>query len=50
MNAVSSASADSLRAALAALLDGLPPSRAAQAVERLFANYRGTTPSDAPVL
>ncbi|MFJ3764845.1 small ribosomal subunit Rsm22 family protein [Streptomyces sp. NPDC090082] len=50
MNAVSSASADSLRAALAALLDGLPPSRAAQAVERLIANYRGTTPTDAPVL
>ncbi|WP_369143928.1 small ribosomal subunit Rsm22 family protein [Streptomyces sp. R44] len=50
MNAVSSPSADSLRAALAALLDGLPPSRAAQAVERLIANYRGTTPTDAPVL
>ncbi|MFE7601361.1 small ribosomal subunit Rsm22 family protein [Streptomyces sp. NPDC057494] len=50
MNAVSSASADSLRAALAALLDGLPPNRAAQAVQRLIANYRGTTPTDAPVL
>ncbi|MFF5764622.1 small ribosomal subunit Rsm22 family protein [Streptomyces tanashiensis] len=50
MNAVSSASADSLRAALAAVLDGLPPNRAAQAVERLIANYRGTTPTDAPVL
>ncbi|MGW8763975.1 small ribosomal subunit Rsm22 family protein [Streptomyces sp. NPDC055815] len=49
MNA-SPASADSLRAALAALLDGLPPNRAAQAVERLIANYRGTTPTDAPVL
>ncbi|MFF0426766.1 small ribosomal subunit Rsm22 family protein [Streptomyces sp. NPDC004520] len=50
MNALSSASADSLRAALAAVLDGLPPNRAAQAVERLIANYRGTTPTDAPVL
>ncbi|MER5205284.1 small ribosomal subunit Rsm22 family protein [Streptomyces sp. NPDC002825] len=50
MNAVSSPSADTLRAALAALLDGLPPNRAAQAVERLIANYRGTTPTDAPVL
>ncbi|MFF8376322.1 small ribosomal subunit Rsm22 family protein [Streptomyces sp. NPDC015661] len=50
MNAVSSPSADSLRAALAALLDGLPPQRAAQAVERLIASYRGTTPTDAPVL
>ncbi|MGW0120681.1 small ribosomal subunit Rsm22 family protein [Streptomyces sp. NPDC003327] len=49
MNA-SSPSADSLRAALAALLDGLPPRQAAQAVERLIANYRGTTPTDAPVL
>ncbi|MFB7450783.1 small ribosomal subunit Rsm22 family protein [Streptomyces sp. NPDC057027] len=49
MNA-SAPSAASLRAALAALLDGLPPNRAAQAVERLIANYRGTTPTDAPVL
>ncbi|MEU0402404.1 small ribosomal subunit Rsm22 family protein [Streptomyces sp. NPDC006197] len=49
MNA-SAPSADSLRAALAGLLDGLPPHRAAQAVERLIANYRGTTPTDAPVL
>ncbi|MFE0643816.1 small ribosomal subunit Rsm22 family protein [Streptomyces sp. NPDC058877] len=49
MNA-SAPSADSLRAALAVLLDGLPPNRAAQAVERLIANYRGTTPTDAPVL
>ncbi|MBD0710826.1 MULTISPECIES: small ribosomal subunit Rsm22 family protein [unclassified Streptomyces] len=47
---VSPASADSLRAALAGLLDGLPPQRATQAVERLIANYRGTTPTDAPVL
>ncbi|GLF93969.1 small ribosomal subunit Rsm22 family protein [Streptomyces yaizuensis] len=42
--------AASLRAALAGLLDGLPPTQAAQAVERLIANYRGTTPTDAPVL
>jgi ribosomal protein RSM22 (predicted rRNA methylase) len=32
---------DDLRAALAALLDGLPPARAAQAVERLITAYRG---------
>jgi ribosomal protein RSM22 (predicted rRNA methylase) len=43
-------SAESLRAALAGLLDGLPPSQAAKAVERLITNYRGTTPTDAPVL
>ncbi|MFE2012555.1 small ribosomal subunit Rsm22 family protein [Streptomyces sp. NPDC059491] len=49
MNA-SPPSAESLRAALAGLLDGLPPSQAAKAVERLIANYRGTTPTDAPVL
>ncbi|MGP3979599.1 small ribosomal subunit Rsm22 family protein [Streptomyces sp. KR80] len=41
---------DALRAALARLLDGLPPRQAAQAVERLIANYRGRTPTDAPVL
>ncbi|WP_189218223.1 MULTISPECIES: small ribosomal subunit Rsm22 family protein [Streptomyces] len=39
-----------LRNALAGLLDGLPPRTAAQAVERLIANYRGRTPTDAPVL
>ncbi|MFG2191350.1 small ribosomal subunit Rsm22 family protein [Streptomyces sp. NPDC048639] len=44
------APADALRAALARLLDGLPPRQAAQAVERLIANYRGSTPTDAPVL
>ncbi|MEU8763125.1 small ribosomal subunit Rsm22 family protein [Streptomyces sp. NPDC048659] len=49
MNA-SHPSADSLRAALATVLDGLPPRQAAQAVERLIANYRGDTPTDAPVL
>ncbi|MEU0132600.1 small ribosomal subunit Rsm22 family protein [Streptomyces sp. NPDC006296] len=41
---------EALRAALAALLDGLPPTRAAQAVDRLIASYRGTTPTDAPIL
>lgn len=41
---------DSLRTALADLVDGLPPKVAAQAVERLITNYRGRTPTDAPVL
>ncbi|MFD7920593.1 small ribosomal subunit Rsm22 family protein [Streptomyces sp. NPDC059740] len=41
---------EELRAALAGLLDGLPPRRAAQAVERLMTHYRGRTPTDAPVL
>ncbi|MFE9447893.1 small ribosomal subunit Rsm22 family protein [Streptomyces sp. NPDC006739] len=42
--------AERLRAALADLLAGLPPTQAAQAVERLIANYRGATPTDAPIL
>lgn len=42
--------AETLRAALAGLLDGLPARQAAQAVERLIANYRGATPTDAPIL
>ncbi|MET9565210.1 small ribosomal subunit Rsm22 family protein [Streptomyces tauricus] len=42
--------AETLRAALAGLLDGLPPKAAAQAVDRLIANYRGTTPTDTPIL
>ncbi|MEU1051756.1 small ribosomal subunit Rsm22 family protein [Streptomyces sp. NPDC005876] len=42
--------ADALRAALAGLLDGLPPRQAAQAVDRLIASYRGATPTDAPIL
>ncbi|MFI1809507.1 small ribosomal subunit Rsm22 family protein [Streptomyces sp. NPDC020422] len=46
----SPASAESLRAALAGVVDGLPPSGAARAVERLIAHYRGRTPTDAPVL
>ncbi|MFD8013642.1 small ribosomal subunit Rsm22 family protein [Streptomyces sp. NPDC058955] len=44
------ASVDVLRAALARVLDGLPASQAAKAVERLIAHYRGATPTDAPVL
>ncbi|MGW6248316.1 small ribosomal subunit Rsm22 family protein [Streptomyces roseolus] len=47
---VSVASAESLRTALAGVLGGLPPSQAAKSVERLIAHYRGTTPTDAPVL
>ncbi|MEU3945144.1 small ribosomal subunit Rsm22 family protein [Streptomyces sp. NPDC029526] len=42
--------ADTLRSALAGLLDGLPPRQAAQAVERLIATYRGATPTGAPIL
>ncbi|MET7284814.1 small ribosomal subunit Rsm22 family protein [Streptomyces sp. NPDC005573] len=49
MNAPASP-ADTLRTALAGLLDGLPPRQAAGAVERLIANYRGATPTDAPIL
>ncbi|MFJ3902213.1 small ribosomal subunit Rsm22 family protein [Streptomyces sp. NPDC090025] len=45
-----SADATTLRAALGAVLDGLPPRQATQAVERLIANYRGATPTHAPVL
>ncbi|MFJ5259367.1 small ribosomal subunit Rsm22 family protein [Streptomyces sp. NPDC088387] len=43
-------SGETLRAALAGLLDGLPPRQAAAAVDRLIANYRGATPTDAPIL
>ena len=41
---------EELRAALAAQLAGLPPRQAAAAVDRLIANYRGRTPTSAPVL
>ncbi|WP_399091770.1 small ribosomal subunit Rsm22 family protein [Streptomyces sp. BBFR2] len=41
---------DELRAALAGLLDGLPRAAATRAVDRLISHYRGTTPTDAPVL
>lgn len=42
--------AETLRTALAGLLDGLPQKQASAAVERLIASYRGQTPTDAPVL
>ncbi|MFI7386712.1 small ribosomal subunit Rsm22 family protein [Streptomyces sp. NPDC049813] len=48
--AASAEPAETLRGALAGLLDGLPPTQAARAVDRLIANYRGTTPTDAPIL
>ncbi|MEX2981818.1 small ribosomal subunit Rsm22 family protein [Streptomyces sp. C36] len=41
---------ETLRTALAGLLDGLPPRQATQAVERLIANYRGRTPTHTPIL
>ncbi|GAB2840875.1 small ribosomal subunit Rsm22 family protein [Streptomyces deserti] len=50
MNAPALPAAETLRTALAGLLDGIPPKQAAQAVERLIANYRGSIPTDAPVL
>lgn len=49
MNAPASP-AETLRTALATLLDGLPPKQAAQAVDRLIASYRGETPTAAPIL
>ncbi|MFJ5555934.1 small ribosomal subunit Rsm22 family protein [Streptomyces sp. NPDC093250] len=51
MNASASLStAETLRSALAGLLDGLPARQAAGAVERLIATYRGATPTEAPIL
>ncbi|MFJ1600737.1 small ribosomal subunit Rsm22 family protein [Streptomyces sp. NPDC088261] len=50
MNADTSSTTNTLRATLAGLLDGLPPKTAAQAVERLIANYRGETPTGTPLL
>ncbi|MEU5524178.1 small ribosomal subunit Rsm22 family protein [Streptomyces sp. NPDC047860] len=51
MNASASLStAETLRSALAGLLDGLPARQAAEAVERLIATYRGATPTEAPIL
>lgn len=50
MNAPAPPAADTLRTALAGLLDGMPPRQAAQAVERLIGHYRGATPTDAPIL
>ncbi|MFF4689053.1 small ribosomal subunit Rsm22 family protein [Streptomyces sp. NPDC001307] len=42
--------AEALRRSLADLLDGLPPTQAAGAVDRLIASYRGDTPTHAPIL
>ncbi|MFD3499091.1 small ribosomal subunit Rsm22 family protein [Streptomyces sp. NPDC058678] len=50
MNAPAPPAAETLRTALADLLDGLPPRQAAQAVDRLISNYRGATPTNAPIL
>ncbi|MFD9331600.1 small ribosomal subunit Rsm22 family protein [Streptomyces sp. NPDC060065] len=47
---MNAAPAETLRTALAGLLDGLPPKAATQAVERLIANYRGRTPTHTPIL
>ncbi|MFD3932269.1 small ribosomal subunit Rsm22 family protein [Streptomyces sp. NPDC058614] len=47
---MNAAPAETLRTALAGLLDGLPPKTATQAVERLIANYRGETPTHTPIL
>ncbi|MGW3415248.1 small ribosomal subunit Rsm22 family protein [Streptomyces sp. NPDC000888] len=47
---MNAAPAETLRTALAGLLDGLPPKAASQAVERLIANYRGRTPTHTPIL
>ncbi|THA26669.1 rRNA methyltransferase [Streptomyces sp. RKND-216] len=48
--ASSPGTAESLRVALDALVDGLPPRRATSAVERLIGHYRGATPTHAPIL
>ncbi|MBC9712453.1 small ribosomal subunit Rsm22 family protein [Streptomyces sp. TRM66268-LWL] len=50
MNAAPQTPAETLRTALAELLAGLPHKQATQAVDRLIANYRGRTPTDAPIL
>ncbi|MGJ5751079.1 ribosomal protein RSM22 (predicted rRNA methylase) [Streptomyces puniciscabiei] len=42
--------AEALRRSLAELLAGLPRTQAAGAVDRLIANYRGDTPTHAPIL
>ncbi|MFI6338113.1 small ribosomal subunit Rsm22 family protein [Streptomyces sp. NPDC050535] len=47
---MNAAPAETLRSALAGLLDGLPPKAATRAVERLIANYRGHTPTHTPIL
>ncbi|MFE6171724.1 small ribosomal subunit Rsm22 family protein [Streptomyces sp. NPDC056464] len=50
MNAPVPPTAETLRSALATLLDGLPPRQAGQAVDRLIAAYRGATPTHTPIL
>ncbi|MFF4493438.1 small ribosomal subunit Rsm22 family protein [Streptomyces sp. NPDC001546] len=50
MNATAPTTAETLRSALGGLLDGLPQKQATAAVERLITHYRGTIPTDAPVL
>ncbi|MBM7173896.1 rRNA methyltransferase, partial [Streptomyces sp. G44] len=42
--------AEILSGALARALDGVPPTQAARAVDRLIGSYRGHTPTDAPIL
>ncbi|MGW6706927.1 small ribosomal subunit Rsm22 family protein [Streptomyces sp. NPDC054956] len=42
--------AETLRAALGGLLEGLTQKQATAAVERLIANYRGQTPTNTPIL
>ncbi|WP_371615640.1 small ribosomal subunit Rsm22 family protein [Streptomyces sp. NBC_00454] len=48
--APASTTAQTLRAALAGLLDGLSQKQATAAVDRLIANYRGQIPTNTPVL
>ncbi|MGW5395617.1 small ribosomal subunit Rsm22 family protein [Streptomyces sp. NPDC003952] len=50
MNDTATTTAETLRSALAGLLEGLPQKQATAAVERLIANYRGTIPTNTPVL
>ncbi|MDD9381528.1 small ribosomal subunit Rsm22 family protein [Streptomyces sp. ZAF1911] len=50
MNDTATTTAETLRSALAGLLEGLPQKQATAAVERLIANYRGQIPTNTPVL
>ncbi|MFE9565167.1 small ribosomal subunit Rsm22 family protein [Streptomyces sp. NPDC006487] len=50
MNDSATTTAETLRSALAGLLEGLPQKQATAAVERLIANYRGQIPTHTPVL
>lgn len=49
-HSVATTTAETLRSALAGLLDGLPQKQATAAVERLIASYRGEIPTNTPVL